>query len=242
MYSLFHCVRRLGETGLLEHVGLVEQHRRIDRVRDAELAFAAGVVQVDGRLGELAHVEAGLVDVRLQVEPLAVERLRATDPDRADDVGAVAGRQLRGERVAGALVDEPFELEMDALVRGVEVLGHLELHFDLLGGVTRPETAVPADHDIARVRLRARDRQRRRDRLGRFRGSPRRRQIPPGAADPVGATALGVAPPQAPASRASTDTRTAIRPNVGCMRVLLRLRRPFDGLLDVVTDSLLLLV
>ena len=67
--------------------------------------------------------------------------------------GPLPDAELGGERVASALVDEPFELEVDALVRGVEVLGHLELHFDLLGCVTRPEAAVPADHDVARVGL-----------------------------------------------------------------------------------------
>ena len=68
---------------------LVEEGRGVDRERDAELALAAGVVQLDHVVGVLSEVIAGRIDERLEVEPLAVEGLGAADADRSDDVGGL---------------------------------------------------------------------------------------------------------------------------------------------------------
>ena len=99
-------VRWLREPGFLEQAGLVEQDRRVDRERDADLAFAADVVEADRALRELGHVVLGLVDVGLEVQPLAMERFGAADADRPDDVRPGTGRQLRREGVACAGVGD----------------------------------------------------------------------------------------------------------------------------------------
>ena len=117
---------------------LVEEGRGVDRERDAELALAAGVVQLDHVVGVLPEVIAGRIDERLEVEPLAVERLGAADAGRADDVRPIARRDLGRQRVAGALVRDGFEREMDVRVGGIEFLDHLLLDLDLLGASPPP--------------------------------------------------------------------------------------------------------
>ena len=99
-----------------------------------------------------------------------MEGLGTADADRADDVGPVAGSELDRERVARGRVDESLELEVDAGVRGVEVLGHLALHLDLFGRVAGAQAAVPADDHVTRLGLRVRVGQRRRRRRTTRRG------------------------------------------------------------------------
>ena len=140
-------MRRLVEAGFLEVALLVEEGRGVDRERDAELALAAGVVQLDHVVGVLSEVIAGRIDERLEVEPLAVERLGAADAGRSDDVRPIAGCDLGRQRVARALVRDGFEREMDVRVGGIEFLDHLLLDLDLLGSVTATEAAVPAQLD-----------------------------------------------------------------------------------------------
>ena len=69
---------------------LVEQGRRIDGERDADLALVQ-LVDIDDVGREAGQVVVGLGDQRREVEPLAVERVRPTDADRPDDIRAVAG-------------------------------------------------------------------------------------------------------------------------------------------------------
>ena len=70
--------------------------------------------------------------------------------------GPAPDAELDGQRVASGRVDETLELQVDAGVRGVEVLGHLLLDLDLLGRVAGAEAAVPADDDVTRLGLRVR--------------------------------------------------------------------------------------
>ena len=102
-----------------------------------------------------------------------MERFGAADADRADDVRPRARGELRGERVASGGVDEAFELQVDAFVGRVELVGDLLLDLDLFGRIARAQAAVPADDDVTRIRRRAGDRERRDDRtrLGRLGGS-----------------------------------------------------------------------
>ncbi len=81
-----------------------------------DLPLAAGVIQVDGAFGELGHVVLVLVDVRLEVQPLAVERLGPTDADGPHDVRSVARRELRGQRVTSGFVRDRFERQLDVRV------------------------------------------------------------------------------------------------------------------------------
>ena len=144
-------VRRLVQAGLLEQLGPVEQDRGIDRERDARLSLATNPVEVDGRLRELGHVVLALVDERLQVEPLAVERVRAADAHRTHDVRPRARGELDGQRVRCAGIGHRHERQVDARVGCVERIGHLLLDLDLLDGVAAAEAAVPDDLDVTRL-------------------------------------------------------------------------------------------
>ena len=88
-----------------------------------------------------------------------MERLGATDADRTDDVRPGARPDLDRQGIAGQLVGIALEPEVDAGMRGVEVLGDLLLDLDLLRRIAGAEAAVPADLDVARLggRARARD-------------------------------------------------------------------------------------
>ena len=113
-----------------------------------DLAFAAHVVEVDGALGELGHVVLVLVDVGLEVQPLAVEGLGAADADRTDDVRAAARRRAgsracRGRSAYGIGSNVSLMFGCDR----VERVGDGLLHLDLGRILTGAETAIPADRD-----------------------------------------------------------------------------------------------
>ena len=141
-------VGRLGEAGLLEQALRVEQDRRIDGERDADLAFIE-LVDVDRVLGEAREVVVRLLDVRGEVQPLAVERVRAADAHRAHDVGAVARRDLDAEGVVGARVRHRLERQVDVRMTRIELLRHGLFHGHLFGRVAATEAAVPADLHLA---------------------------------------------------------------------------------------------
>ena len=184
------------EAGLLEQARDVEQHRRVDRERDADLALVE-LVDVDGVGREARQVVAGRLDERREVQPLAVERVRAADADRPDDVGPVARGDLGREGVVGAGVRDGLEHEVDVRVARVEVLDDLLLDLDLLRGVAAAEAAEPADLGLAGLCRRG------------GLGAPAALS---GAAEPaVLGAAVVVVPPQAPTTRASTPIAAKAR-------------------------------
>ena len=141
-------VRRVREAGLVEQALRVEQHRRVDRERDADLALVE-LVDVDRVLREARQVVVVLRDERREVQPLAVERVGAADADRPDDVRPVARGDLGREGVVGAGVRDRLEGQVDVRVAGVELLDDLLLDVDLLRRVATAEAAVPADLGLA---------------------------------------------------------------------------------------------
>ena len=84
-----------------------------------------------------------------EVEPLALERVRAADADRADDVRPVARADLVARASFGALVRHDLERHVDVGMGRVEVGDDLVLDRLLLGRVAAAEAAVPAELDLA---------------------------------------------------------------------------------------------
>jgi hypothetical protein len=96
-------VGRLRDAGFLEQVLVVIDERGVDRERDTDLATEALAVGLEDGGVDVAQVIAGLVDVGLQVEQLVAVRIEAAEPDRADDVRRIAGRDLRAEDVVAVV-------------------------------------------------------------------------------------------------------------------------------------------
>ena len=142
-------MRRLGQAGFLEQVLVVVEERRVDRERDADLATEALAVGLQDGGIDVAQVVVGLLDVGLQVEQLVAVRVEATEADRPDDVGRVAGGDLRAEDVVrrGVLVD--LQTQRDLVLRLVEGRDDGLLIGDLVRLGARAQADEPADEDLA---------------------------------------------------------------------------------------------
>ena len=109
-----------GRLGLVEEVLVVEDVRRIDGERQADLGAAltdleeVGELRIDARLRV-----AGRRDERREVQQLVAEEVEALDADRADDVRGVAGRDLGLEDARRDRVVDDLERDVDVLLRVV---------------------------------------------------------------------------------------------------------------------------
>src|SRR4029079_17018773 len=129
--------------------------------------LAAGLVQVEHLLVVAGEVDLVLVDERLEVEPLTLERRGAADPEGPDHVGRVPGGHLDGERVPGTLVCGVVDLDLDVGMARLEGLGQLLERLLLALLVAATETAEPGQGHRSRRQRRRRRGWRRARRSGR---------------------------------------------------------------------------
>src|SRR5437016_1874505 len=76
----------------------------VDGEGNPELLSAAGLVKVEDALVVPAQVDVFLLDVRIEIQPLALERVGPADPQGADEIGRVAGSQLGRELGTSAAI------------------------------------------------------------------------------------------------------------------------------------------
>lgn len=141
-------MRRVSESGLVEHIAIVIQGRGVGGERQADLPFAAGLVELHRALVKLGEIVLALLDQRSQVQPQAMESLGAGDTGRPDDVGRIARTDLGRERVKGRFVVHYFKHQLDIRVRGVEFFYDFIFDLCLFRIITGPYTTKPANFDL----------------------------------------------------------------------------------------------
>ena len=134
---------RVLEPRFVEHVGLVVQLGGVDGEGNPELLSAAGLVKVEDALVVPAQVDVFLLDVRIEIQPLALERVGPADPQGADEIGRIAGSQLGRELGTSAAIGGVIVDELDVRLGRVEVLDHLLEHLVGARVVAATQTAEP---------------------------------------------------------------------------------------------------
>ena len=138
-------LRQVGKVLLREDVLVVEDEARVDKVWEPDLAIATLFQEVKDRRRIFRRVVARCLDLRGKVKEDSTEAVSTADPNRADDVRRVAGRDLGLEDVVCAGVRDDLEVDVDLVLGCVVRLDERLLSFDLVGLESLAEAYEPAD-------------------------------------------------------------------------------------------------